>query len=76
MPENFEKFLRLWIAENVYSVSGQQSGYVDHIVRQAADELVDAATAEGFYGELAEVAKPYGSVAGFVRDKFEAASRP
>jgi hypothetical protein len=75
MPENFETFLRIWIAENIYSVSGRQSGYVDHIVRQTADELVDAATVEGFYGELAEAAKPYGGVAGLVRNKFDAASR-
>jgi hypothetical protein len=76
MPENFDTFLHLWMAENIHSVSGQQSGYVDHIMRQTADELIDAATVEGFYGELTEAAKPYGGVAGYVRDKFEAASRP
>jgi hypothetical protein len=34
-----------------------------------ADELVEAATVKGFYGELVEVAKPYGDVVGFVRNK-------
>jgi hypothetical protein len=77
MPEDFETFLRLWIAENIHSQGGHADpAYLNQIVRRLADELVEAATTEGFYGELAEAAKPYGGVAGFVRDKFEAASRP
>jgi hypothetical protein len=44
-------------------------------LREQADELTDAAAITGFYGELVEAAKPYGGVAGFVRNKFEEASR-
>jgi hypothetical protein len=76
MPEDFETFLRLWIAENVpHQGERADPAYLDHIVRRSADELIDAAAVEGFYGELSQAAKPYGGVAGFVRSKFETTSR-
>jgi len=40
-----------------------------------AKELEAAATTAGFYGELDEAVHPYGSVEGFVRDKFKQASK-
>ncbi|MGB6556067.1 MAG: hypothetical protein WBE96_01450 [Pseudolabrys sp.] len=47
MPETFETFLRIWIAENIGSLGSQTD----------ADELEKAATIKGFYGELAETAR-------------------
>jgi hypothetical protein len=74
MPESFETFLRIWTAENIYSLRSH-AGDWNFIVRRTADDLTDAATIAGFYGELVEAAKPCGGVAGFVRNKFEEASR-
>jgi hypothetical protein len=74
MPESFETFLRIWMAENIHSLHNH-AGDWNFIVRRTADELTDAATIAGFYGELVEAAKAYGGVAGFVRNKFEEASR-
>lgn len=70
MPEDFETFLRLWVVENIHPPApntGQSDR--DRLARRIADELVEAATVHGFYGELIEAAKPYGDVVGFVRDK-------
>ena len=47
MPETFETFLRIWIAENIGSLGSQTD----------VDELEKAATIKGFYGELAEAAR-------------------
>ena len=40
-----------------------------------ADELEKAATIKGLYGELAEAARPYGGIEGYVRHQFEQANR-
>jgi hypothetical protein len=37
-------------------------------------ELEKAATIKGFYGELAEVARPYGGIEGYVQHQFEKAN--
>ena len=73
--ESFETFLRIWTAENIHSLTNH-AGDWDFIVRRTADELTDAATIAGFYPELVEAAHPYGGVVGFVRNKFEEATRP
>jgi hypothetical protein len=54
---------------------GDHAGDWIFIVRRTADELTEAATIAGFYGELVEAAHPNGGVQGFVRHKFEEASR-
>jgi hypothetical protein len=46
-----------------------------YILRVKADELEKAATIKGFYGELAEAARPYGGIEGYVQHKFEEANR-
>ena len=73
MPENFETWLRIWLAENL-DLGDRTDPNV--WVRLRADELIEDAAHAGFCGELVEAVKPYGGVAGFVRGKFEAASRP
>ena len=75
MSENFETFLRFWIAENIRPLDGPDPGALDDFVRSRAKELEAAATTAGFYGELDEAMHPYGSVEGFVRDKFKQASK-
>lgn len=75
MSENFETFLRFWIAENIRPLDGSDPDALDDIVRSRAKELEAAATNAGFYGELDEAVHPYGSVEGFVRDKFKQAGR-
>jgi hypothetical protein len=74
MPESFETFLRIWMAENIHSLN-DYAGDWNFIVGRNADELTEAATIAGFYGELVEAAHPYGGVEGFVRNKFEEATR-
>jgi hypothetical protein len=76
MPETFETFLRIWIAENIGTL-GDHTDPSDwkFIVRRKSDELTEAATIRGFYGELVEAAQPYGGVVGFVRQKFGEVSR-
>ena len=71
MPETFETFLRIWIAENIGTL-GDHTDPSDwkFIVRRKSDELTEAATIRGFYDELVEAAQPYGGVVGFVRQKF------
>jgi hypothetical protein len=44
-------------------------------LRVRADELEKAATIKGFYGELAEAARPYGGIEGYVQHQFEEARR-
>ena len=57
MPETFETFLRIWIAENIGSLGSQTDATnLKYILRVRADELEKAATIKGFYGELAEAA--------------------
>ena len=73
MSESFESCLRIWTAENIRSLS-DHAGDWNFIVHRTADELTEAATIAGFYGELVEAARPFGGVEGFVRDKFEEAS--
>ena len=73
MGENFETFLRFWIAENIRPLGPSES--LDDVVRSRAKELQRAATTAGFYGELDEAAHPYGSVEGFVRDKSKQANK-
>ena len=46
--ESFETFLRIWIAENIHSLT-DHAGDWNFIVRRTADELTDAATIAGFY---------------------------
>ena len=75
MSENFETFLHLWIAENIRPLGVSDPGALDDTVRSRAKELEAAATTAGFYGELDEAVHPYGSVEGFVRDKFKQASK-
>ena len=75
MPETFETFLRIWIAENIGSLGGQiDPTNLTYILRVRADELEKAATTRGFYGELAEAARPYGGIEGYVQHRFEEAS--
>ena len=76
MPETFETFLRIWIAENIGSLGSQTDATnLKYILRVRADELEKAATIKGFYGELAEAARPYGGIEGFVQHQFEEANR-
>jgi len=75
MSENFETFLRFWIAENIRTLDGPEAGALDDLVRSRAKDLEAAATTAGFYGELDEAVHPYGSVEGFVRDKFKQANK-
>ena len=44
------------------------------MIRVLGDELIEEATVQGFYGEVVEAAKPYGSVEGYVRHELEAVS--
>jgi hypothetical protein len=75
MPETFETFLRIWIAENIGSLGGQiDPTNLTYILRVRADELEKAATTRGFYGELAEAARPYGGIEGYVQHQFEEVS--
>jgi hypothetical protein len=75
MAKDFQTFLSFWCAENIYPLrTSAQPAYLDYLVRRSADELIDAATIKGFYGQLTEAAKPYGGVGGFVREKCEAVS--
>jgi hypothetical protein len=54
LPETFETFLRIWIAENIGTLGSQTDATnLKYILRVRADELVKAATIKGFYGELA-----------------------
>ena len=57
MPETFETFLRIWIAENIGSLGSQTDAKFEIYLRVRADELEKAATIKGFYGELAETAR-------------------
>jgi hypothetical protein len=76
MPETFETFLRSWIAENVDSLGSQTDATnLKYILRVKADELEKAATAKGFYGELAEAVRPYGGIEGYVQHQFEETNR-
>jgi hypothetical protein len=55
MPETFEAFLRIWIAENIGTLGIQiNATNLKYILRVKADELEKAATIKGFYGELVE----------------------
>ena len=74
MPESFETFLRFWIAENVHTAARTDPNYPESIIRVLGDELIEEATVQGFYGEVVEAAKPYGSVEGYVRHELEAVS--
>ena len=77
MPENFETWLRIWIAENIGSLGDHaEPSASDTVVLLQANELTEDATHAGFYGELVEAAKPYGGVERFVRQKLEEANRP
>src|SRR6476620_2847445 len=69
MSENFETFLRFWIAENIRPLAPTESS--DDVARSRAKELEGAATTAGFYGELDEAVRPYGSIEGLVRDKIQ-----
>ena len=63
MPENFETFLRIWVAENISSLGSQTDATnLKYILRVRADELEKAATIKGFYGELGEAVRPYGAL--------------
>jgi len=73
MSENFETFLRFWLAENTRPLGPSES--LDDVVRSRAKELQAAATTAGLFGELDEAAHPYGSVEGLVRDKFKQANK-
>jgi hypothetical protein len=76
MPETFETFMRIWIAENVGSLGSQTDATnLKYILRVRADELEKAATIKGFYGELAEAARPYGGIEGYVQHQYEEARR-
>ena len=49
MPENFETFLRVWIAENIGSLGTQtDASNLEYISRVRADELEKAARIEGY----------------------------
>ena len=70
MLETFETFLRIWIAENIGSLGSQTDATnLKYILRVRADELEKAATIKGFYSELAEAARPYGGIEGYVQEK-------
>jgi hypothetical protein len=74
MPESFETFLRIWVAENVGSLGSQTDATnLKYILRVRADELEN--TIKGFYRELAEAARPYGGIEGYVQHQFEEARR-
>ena len=76
MPETFETFLRIWIAENIGSLGSQTDATnLKYILRVRADELENAATIKGFYDELAEAARPYGGIEGYVHHQFEEARK-
>jgi hypothetical protein len=76
MPETFETFLRIWIAENIGSLGAQiDATNLKYILRVKADELEKAATTKGLYGELAEAVRPYGGIEGYVQHQFEEANR-
>jgi hypothetical protein len=76
MPETFETFLRIWIAENIGSLGSQTDATnLKYILRVKADELEKAATIKGFYGELVEAVRPYGGIEGYVQHQFEEANR-
>ena len=71
MPETFETFFRIWIAENIGSLGSQTDATnLKYILRVRADELEKAATIKGFYGELTEAVRPYGGIEGYVRHQF------
>jgi len=75
MPENFETFLRIWVAENISSLGSQTDATnLKYILRVRADELEKAATIKGFYGELVEAVRPYGGIEGYVQHQFEKAN--
>jgi hypothetical protein len=72
MAENFETFLRIWMAKNIGSLGSQtDETNLEYILRVRADELEKAATIKGLYGELAEAARPYGGIEGHVQHQFE-----
>ena len=49
MPETFETFLRIWIAENIGSLGSQTDPTnLEYVLRVRADELEKAATSKGF----------------------------
>jgi hypothetical protein len=76
MPETFETFLRIWIAENIGALGGQiDATNLKYILRVKADELEKAATIKEFYGELVEAVRPYGGIEGYVKHQFEQANR-
>ena len=76
MPETFETFLGIWIAENIGSLGSQTDATnLKYILRVRADELENAATIKGFYDELAEAARPYGGIEGYVQHQFEEARK-
>ena len=75
MPETFETFLRIWIAENIGSLGSQTDATnLKYILRVRADELEKAATIKGFYGELTEAVRPYGGIEGYWPHQFEKAN--
>jgi hypothetical protein len=75
MPENFETFLRILVAENISSLGSQTDATnLKYILRVRADELEKAATIKGFYGELGEAVRPYGGIEGYVQHQFEEAN--
>ena len=72
VPETFETFLRIWIAENIGSLGSQTDPTnLEFILRVRADELEKAATSKGFYDELAEAVRPYGGIEGYVQHQFK-----
>ena len=74
MPEiSFETFLRVWIAER-HTAARTDTNYPESMICVLGDELIEEATVQGFYGEVVEAAKPYGSVEGYVRHELEAVS--
>jgi hypothetical protein len=76
MPETFETFLRIWVAENIRSLGSQTDATnLEYILRVKADELEKAATIKGFYGKLAEAVRPYGGIEGYVQHQFEETNR-
>jgi hypothetical protein len=76
MPETFETFLRIWIAENIGTLGSQTDApNLKYILRVKADELEKAATIKGFYGELGEAVRPYGGIEGYIQHEFEEVNR-
>ena len=62
MPETFETFLRIWTAENIGSLGSQTDATnLKYILCVRADEL-------------AEAARPYGGIEGYVQHQFEKAN--